>query len=362
MGQADGDRQWMPRARSRPRDLIQLFRQMSVMLASGISLAQVLDNATEWGEDPRFGQVMTEVRGQVLAGHRLSHAMRQFPRFFPNLAVAMVQVGEMNGQLVDAQGRLADWLERDYELRRRVASTLSYPLFALGLTAVLTLIIFYTALPGFVQMFSDMDIEVPLPTRILIAITALIRSPLAWAAFCGLAVVGISSARAYLETPRGRMTLFRTLLRIPMLGRLLQSASLARFAAASEAMLGSGTGLLSVLRLSAEVCGNPLLAEDVDRLLQHVRLGGSLSEYMATRPSLYPSVVVNLISSGEEAAMLAPMFGAITHHYERDVEYLTQVLSSMLEPLLMATLALVVGFIVISIFLPMYGYIGKLAP
>lgn len=351
---------WQKRIRCRPQVVIQFYRELSTMLNSGISLGDALQVAVEYGSDDTMLLVAGEVQKKVTTGHRLSAAMAGFPKVFSPLAVAMVRMGEASGQLTQGLSQLAAWMERDDKIRRQVLSALTYPAFALGLTGVLTLVLFTTVVPGFVEMFEEMNVALPLPTKILVTLTALVTSPLAWSTVSLAALVGLFLLRGFLETDQGKLRLYRFWLSLPLVGRLMKHASMARFASAADAMLRSGTDFLTGIRLAAGASGSPLLAADGEYIKRSLAEGHTLAEHFRSRPELYPPVVVQLTMVGEESAQMPRMLGFMAQHFDQEVRYQIDVLGAVLEPVLMAAVATVVGFTVISIFLPMYGFLGKL--
>lgn len=352
---------WQKRARCRPEVLLGFYRELSTMLNSGISLMDALQVVVDFASDETLVLVVAELQTKVSSGHRLSAAMAGFPKVFPPLAVSMVAMGETSGQLVRQLDQLSGWMEKDDHLRRQLKSALTYPAFALSLTAFLTLLLFVSVVPSFIDMFDDLGAELPLPTRLLVLITSVITSPAAWTVASLFLLAVLLLGRGYFESPDVRRECYRLALFVPVVGGLMRDTAMARFTAAAAAMLEAGTDFLTGLRLAAQASGSPLVAYDSRPMRSAVEQGESLSEHFATRPDIYPRTVVHLTHAGEESARVADMFGFLARHYEEQVSYRVELMSTLLEPLLMSGVAVVVGFIVISVFLPMYSLVGKFA-
>lgn len=330
------------------------------MLKSGITLIDALQVTVSHSVNDTMSLVAAHLQSKLDSGFTLSVAMSEFPRIFSPVAIALVRLGEANGQVIEQLAQLSVWLERDERLRRKVVSALTYPIFALSITGVLTLALFLTVVPGFIEMFEDMKIELPLPTKVLAAATHLITSPLAWALSSFSLLVLVMVSRSALESKTNQMAVYSALLHSPVLGPLLQSTAIARFAFAATAMLGSGSNIITGFKLSADTTGSPLLMADASRMVQSLEEGRQLSDHMADRPDIYPRICVQLTAVGEESARMPEMFSVMAVHYEEQIDHEIGILTSLLEPMLMSILAVVVGFIVMGVFLPMYSFVNQI--
>ena len=330
------------------------------MLKSGITLIDALQVTVSHSVNDTMSLVAAHLQSKLDSGFTLSVAMSEFPRIFSPVAIALVRLSEANGQVIEQLAQLSVWLERDERLRRKVVSALTYPIFALSITGVLTLALFLTVVPGFIEMFEDMKIELPLPTKVLAAATHLITSPLAWALTSFSLLVLVMVSRSALESKTNQMAVYSLLLQAPVLGPLLQSTAIARFAFAATAMLGSGSNIITGFKLSADTTGSPLLMADASRMVQSLEERRQLSDHMADRPDIYPRICVQLTAVGEESARMPEMFSVMAVHYEEQIDHEIGILTSLLEPMLMSILAVVVGFIVMGVFLPMYSFVNQI--
>ena len=355
------DTAWAARVSVPPRTVVIFTRQMASMLRNAVPILQALDTLSNQVENPVFGEVIRLCCEKIEAGVNFSKAITYFPRVFPPIYTTMVQIGEQTGSLDTALERLGQWLERDDNLRQRLKSALTYPAFVMILSTVLTLALFYTLIPGFIAIFEDMKIELPLITRIVIFITNGLRNP--GTILISVAVIGlaVTSFKKYTSTPEGMGHFYRLCLKVPILGGMLTFGALARYCAAMEALLATGMDIAKALRLSANASGNPLIQNDAPALIDSVINGDPVGEYMRAHPRIYPPTLTNLVSSGEESSRLTEMFGRTAVFYDMEMGYQVEALSAALEPLMLFVVSFIVGAIVLSIFLPMYGYIGKLS-
>ncbi|MBI4769687.1 MAG: type II secretion system F family protein, partial [Chloroflexi bacterium] len=292
------------RDRCRPESVVLFTRQIATMLRAGIPVTRALDTLLDNHADVGLGRVLQRVTGRVSEGFMLSRALSFHPRIFSPLFLAMVGVGETSGDLEGTLEKLATWMERDRALSQKVRAALTYPAFVLVLTAVLTLVIFHTALPGFVGLFQQMNLQLPLMTRVLILITDALHNPGTWLVGLGFLVGLTGFLRLTLASRAGACRLYSGVLALPILGSLCRNSSLARFASAMAAMISTGVPLTSCLKNAGRAAGNPVLEADVEGALVCLTEGGSLAEYFSRRPELYPATFSQMLRAGEEASAL----------------------------------------------------------
>lgn len=348
------------RLRVPARTVVIFARQMATLLRSGVPLVRALETLIEQGDQPAFGQVVAECTRKVATGSRLSTCLSHYPSAFPKVLVHMCQIGEETGQLDNVLDKLATWLEKDLAVRTRVRSALNYPLFVLGLSGFLGLLVFYKVMPGFIGIFKDMNIPLPLLTRVVMSATEAVQSWWFWVALIAASLVGRSLYQRQMSTLRGQAQLYRVLSLAPILGPLLQSAALSRYCATVEVMLGAGMKYIQVFQLSANSCGNPLVEQDAPHLLGSLKEGEMVSEYMGTKTHIYGDTIASLLRAGEESSRVPEMMAQAAYYYELDMNSRIDGLSAALEPLMLAGVGLMVGTIVVSVFLPMYSYLGKM--
>ncbi len=344
-----------------PGEVAALTRQLATLLSGGVPLVQALGILRQQPENPVLGDVVADVGAQVGSGHRLSAALSHYPRVFGQLFVTMVAVGENCGQLDQSLRNLADWLEKDDALRRKVKAAMTYPLMVLGLAVLLAVTMFVTVLPGFITIFEDLQTPLPLITQVVVWITKALRHPLFWIAAVGLGA-GLKAAlqKAQADSQRNAQ-LYRWLLNIPGLGGLLFHSSCARYCATVGVLLNAGMDLRRSLTLAAAASGSPLLEQDAKQLVNAVIHGHAVDDYMMAHPQLYSGTMTQMAVAGEEASRLPEMLTRASRFHELEVEARIEAISAALEPILLSGVALVVGTVLVAIFIPLYGIVATLA-
>ena len=344
-----------------PGKLVYIFtKQLAILLSNGVSIIQALDVLSHQEESPNFGVVIAAIAAKIEQGHRLSTSMGVFPRVFSPMFCAMVSAGESTGQLAPALHRLSSWLESDHHIRERVKGALSYPAFILGVAMLLTLSVFYFVMPEFIGIFVQMGVELPLVTKFTFFCTELVRNPGAWCLGLVAGVIGWRLLAAKWARPDGAEQIFGFILALPVIGKLIKFATLARFASAAELCLSTGLEIAKTLQLAVHASGSPVLRKEGPRLKEALIEGRVLSDVMHSSPNFH-STLTFLVQTGEEVARLEEMFGQASRFYDRELQYSVAALSALIEPILLFGVALIVGVILFSIFLPMYSFVGKLA-
>jgi type IV pilus assembly protein PilC len=356
--------QWLNRLRLRPRvsrlQVVLFTRQLASMLGSGVTLMTALNVLGQQSESPEFQRVVVKVSEMVNSGIRFSVALSEHPHAFSRIYCVMVQIGEHTGGLDDMLDRLGDWMERDENLRMRISKALTYPAFVCGLAVLLTLGLFYTVVPSFLNIFQEMGVELPLPTRIVKFVADSLTSPSSWlvgsSALCG----GYYLVAMHLTRPGAWVEPYRLMLKVPVLGSMLQFGALARLTGTLGVLLESGMDLPKAVRMSVLASAQPIWEADLEALTDSIKQGNPLSEHLSLRDDLYPSALTQMILAGEESAQLAELTTRAGAYYEVELGFHIDTLSSVMEPVLMAGVSLVVGSIVIALFLPLYGFLSNL--
>lgn len=345
-----------------PGQIVASFtRQLSTMLANGVPLLKALDTLTNQEEYPDFGVVVEHLAQEISDGSQFSQAVALYPQAFPAILVTMIQVGEQTGRLERTLALVADWLEREVQVRQRLVSAFTYPAGILVVTLALSLLLFTTVLPTFANIFREMHVQMPFITRLVMSLTAVACNPAAWVAGLILTVVGWKVWEGVWRSPAQARLVFRFLLALPGVGSLLKNGSLTRYCAAAEALLASGIDLIKTARLAGQASGNPLLVQDARRMVKAIEMGELVSTAMSESVSLYSIMLLQLIQAGEEASLLPQMYGRASRFHELELDTAIEVLTATLEPLMLLGVAVMVGTIVLSIYLPMYSTLMNLA-
>ena len=341
------------------QELVVLTRQLATLVLSGTGIERSLSTLHEQARDPSLKEAFGDLQTKVTGGHMLSQAASRWPRVFGPFYLAMLRTGESTGQLDEALERLSRTMEKDLAVRHKVRAAMVYPAFVLGLTLVLTLTVFYTVIPGFVEIFKSTGMQLPLPTQILILISDTITSPGAWLVAAALAIEGVWLFVWIQKRPKWRLKLWEVMLALPVIGKVLQSSATCRFCASMETLINCGMTLDRSLLVAGEATGNPLFQKTVKEGVEQLMHGVPLSTHMSIHPETYPSLLTQMVQTGEETSTLDTMFARVGNSIEMDLDNQVDMLSSALEPLLLMFVAGVVAFIVLSIFLPLYGTLDQ---
>lgn len=344
----------------RRRALLTFFRSFSTLVRAGIPLRRALEVAIERTSDAALREALRSVLADVEHGASLSDAMTRRSRAFPPLYAAMIRAGETGGILDDVLERLATLLERDADLRKKVRSALAYPVVVLLAASGLVVFLIARIVPTFAQMFDSFHVELPLSTRLLLAAGELMQQPAVWAGMPALAGAIALAALAAARTERGAALLDRVRLRLPVVGPLLHKAITARIARMLATLLRSGIELVGAIAVVVPVAGSATYAIALQRVDVALREGDPLTVPLEAA-RLFDPLALALIRVGEETGQLDEMLLKIASYFETDVEAAIATLGAVIEPALICALGVVVGFIVFSVFLPLYSLIGSVS-
>ena len=329
------------------------------MLGAGVPIRQAFEVLERGSMTEDITALMTRILKCVEAGWPLSSALAAFPRVFNKVYVAMVKVGEETGQLVTTLLQLADWLEGEAHLIRRVRSAMTYPVIVLTVASLLGVGFFAFLFPGFADALEGAG-TLPVLTRLMILTSRAFNSPFFWFFSICIFVVLLVAARSALLKPQNRILVWRVLSTFPLLGALLRDFAAGRFCVSLSLLLNTGVDLLRSFRLASESAGSPFITDQMPKGIKALSEGSTLWEFLQEYPQTYSPTVVGLVRIGEESAGLPD----ILHHLGDSLRDLTEhrldVLTALLEPILMAFVAVMVGILVIGVALPMYGMISTL--
>jgi len=334
------------------KDLAVLSRQMATMITAGLSLLRALAILTDQTENKELAKVMGHVRNDVEAGSALSDAIARNPDVFPPLMVNMIRAGEVGGFLESSLLSVAANYEAEVKLRGQIKSAMTYPVvvFAMAVVAVIGMLLFIV--PIFQDMFTDLGGQLPAPTRFLVFLSGVMK----WAAPL-LVVLGILFNvwwRKHKNDEAVRSRLDPLKLKAPVFGRLFQKVAISRFTRNFGTMLGAGVPILQALSIVGETSGNWVIERAVRDVQESVRTGQSLASPLAQHP-VFPPMVVQMISTGEDAGALETMLQKISEFYDQEVEATTAQLTSLIEPLMIGIIGVIIGAMVIALYMPMFA-------
>jgi MSHA biogenesis protein MshG len=337
---------------------VQLFsRQIHTLLKSGVPIMRGLAGLQESAINKSFGRVIKDLRESLDSGRELSVAMLRHPECFSPFYLSMVRVGEMTGRLEEVFLRLFDHLEFDRDMRERVKTALRYPSFVVFAMVAAMAIVNIFVIPQFSKVFASFNAELPLMTRILVASSEFTMTY--WPLLLGAAVGAAFGFRAWIGTASGRLTWDRVKLRIPIAGKIIHKATMARFARSFALSMRSGVPIVQVLTVVSQTADNAYLSMRIEQMRDGVERGESILR-TSTAANVFTPVVLQMIAVGEESGSLDDLMDEIALMYEREVDYELKTLASQIEPILITFLGVMVLVLALGIFLPIWD-LGKAA-
>ena len=334
------------------KDLAIFSRQFSTMLSSGLPILRGLTILSEQTESRRLQQILVEVREKVETGASLSEAMSTYNEF-PPIVVSMVHAGEVGGFLDTTMLQIADSLEADVKLRGRIKGALTYPIAVFVMAIVITAGMLLFIVPVFAGLFSEFGGELPLPTRILVMGSDILKNPMIMLPVT-IVVVGLYMLyRKNKRTPAVRNVVDPLKFKLPVFGPLFQKVALARFTRNFATLLHAGVPILTTLDIVGNTAGNVVIARAVVDVKESVRQGTGMSRPLAEHP-VFPNMVVQMIAVGEDTGALDAMLGRIADFYDQEVEATTEQLMALIEPIMIMFLGGIVGAMIIAMYLPIF--------
>lgn len=347
-----------PRKKIRTRDLVIFTRQFSTMVNAGLPLVQCLDILAKQADSPHFGKVVTEVMNDVESGGTLAESLSRRPQAFDQLYTNMVDAGEAGGILDDILLRLATYLEKAEALRRKVKSAMTYPAVVLTVAVGATAFMLLFIIPTFAKVFAEFGGELPLPTRIVMGLSKFLQN--FWWLLGGGIFALIAGIKRYYRTATGRLKIDAFLLRMPVLGSIMRRASIARFTRTLGTMISSGVPILTALDITARTAGNKIIENAILATKGSIGEGETIAAPLR-EAKVFPPMVVQMISVGEETGALDKMLEKIANFYDEEVDVAVDTMTSIIEPLLIVVMGSMVGAMVVAMYMPMFKLINVVA-
>ncbi len=335
-------------------ELAVLARQFSTMVNAGVSLLRTLDVLRQQTSNPLLASTLDQIRLDVEAGGSLSEAISRHPKVFDRLFVSMIRAGETAGALDTVLLQLADTLERSVAMRQKIRSALAYPIAVSVMVTAVILIMLVFVVPTFSGIYDDLGGTLPLPTRALVGVSSLITNNLLPLVLTVIAAT--LGFKRWKRTDAGQYRWDSLKLRLPLMGDLLVKSSVARFGRTMAVLTKSGVPVLETLRITSETVGNAVMSRALIQTRDAVRRGEPLAQNLA-KESIFPAMVIQLVSVGEETGALEQMFDTIGKSLEEEVETAVAGFAALIEPVMMAFIGLVVGGMVVALYLPMFRVI-----
>jgi type IV pilus assembly protein PilC len=343
--------------RIKSKDLTVFSRQFATMINSGLSLTKSLNILGEQTQNSKLAKVITEIKQDVEGGRALSEALSKHTKVFPPIFISMVRAGETGGILDEVLMRIAEHFEKESALRSRIRSAMAYPVAMFAFCMIIVFIMITFVVPIFVKMFSQLGGTLPLPTRILLLVSDVIRKGfVVWI----LAMVGgFYGFKKYGATEKGRFNIDSIKLKLPVFGQLTRKIAIARFTRTFGTLVSSGVSILQALEIVGEAAGNAVVARAVKQARTSIKEGDTIANPLSQNP-VFPPMVVHMISVGEETGSLDGMLNKIADFYDEEVAAVVESLTAMIEPLLIMVMGTLLGFIVVSLYMPMFQVITLL--
>ncbi|HEX6083064.1 MAG TPA: type II secretion system F family protein [Thermoanaerobaculia bacterium] len=340
-----------------PQQIAIFTRQFSVMIDAGLPLVQCLEILGNQQENKTFKRVLIQVRQDVESGSNLADSMRKHPKVFNDLYTNMVAAGEAGGILDTILQRLATYIEKAVKLNAQVKSAMIYPVAVISIAVIVVAVILWKVIPVFASLFESLGAELPLPTRVVIALSNFIADY--WWLMGILFVATWFSVKKYHGTYKGKRVLDGLLLKMPVLGILLRKIAVARFCRTLATLTSSGVPILDGLHITARTAGNSVVEDAIMATRKSVEEGKTISEPLGDT-EVFPPMVVQMIAVGEQTGALDTMLSKIADFYEEEVDVAVAGLMKLLEPILIAFLGVCIGGIVIAMYMPMFSLISQI--
>ena len=333
------------------RDIVIFTRQFSTMVDAGLPLVQCLDILGKQSDNPSFGEIITKIKTDIESGSNLSDAMRKHPKVFNSLYANLVEAGEAGGILDTILGRLANYIEKALALKKKVKTAMVYPgaIITVAVTVVAFLMVF--VIPTFASMFSGGGAELPGPTALVMDISNFFTNQ--WYFVIGGPILFFILFKKVYATERGNIEIDRLVLKLPVFGMLIRKVSTAKFSRTLGTLISSGVPLIEGMDICARTAGNKIVEIAIMNSIEAIKEGETIAAPLA-RENVFPAMVIQMIDVGESAGALDSMLSKIADFYDEEVDNAVDGLTALLEPMLMVFLGIVVGFIVVAMYLPIF--------
>jgi len=333
------------------KEMTVFFRQLSTMIKAGLPLVQSFSLAERGSENKALKKLLNSVRTELEHGNPLGETLRQYPEHFDRLTCSLVEAGEQGGILDTILLRISDYKEKAQALTSKVKSAMVYPMSIIVVSFIVTAILMIFVIPVFTELFSSFGADLPAPTKIAIAISNVFVKY--WYLILSLPIALVFAIRYLYKTPQGRYQLDKLLLNLPILGNVLRKAAVARFCRTFSTMLAAGVPILNALDTVAETSGNMVIERVVLASKEDISHGNPLTSALE-KSGVFPYMVTQMISIGEQAGAMEDMMSKVADFYEEEVDAAVSAMTSLMEPAIMVFLGIVIGGLVIAMYMPIF--------
>ncbi len=345
------------KSKASDKDIAIFTRQFATMIDAGLPLVQCLDILSKQADNKAFSAVINEIRQDVEAGSTYADSLKKHPGVFGDLYANMVAAGELGGILDTILNRLSKYIEKNIKLKRQVKAALFYPSTIVAVAFIVIIVLLVYVIPIFAKMFTDFGGALPAPTQIVIGASNFMRSNII--IILGIITASIFAARKYYKTQNGRLVIDTAVLRMPVFGMLARKIAVAKFTRTLGTLISSGVPIMDGLDIVAKTSGNKVVEKAIYATRQSISEGKTLSEPLETS-KVFPPMVVQMIAVGETTGALDAMLSKIADFYDEEVDSTVGILTSLLEPILMIFLGVIIGFIVVAMYLPIFKLAGTI--
>jgi type IV pilus assembly protein PilC len=337
------------------RDLTIFYRQFATMVNAGLTLVSALDILTEQVENKTLANITKVIKSDVEAGSTLADAMAKHPQAFSELYISMVRAGEIGGVLDEILNKIADLMEKEFALKQKIKSAMSYPSFVAGAAVIMAIFMLTFILPQFVGVFAQFGGELPALTQFFVTLTYLFNK--FWYIFFMVFAGFITAFLAYIKTPNGKLNFDKFKLGAPIFGEINRKGAVARFTRILGTLIKSGVPILEALQVSSNAIGNLVISSAVLGAKTKIKEGQSISGPLAAS-GVFPPMVTQMIMVGEESGELEEMLVNVAKFYDEEIDRSVEKLTAIIEPLMMAFIALTVGVMIIAMYLPIFNMVN----
>ncbi len=336
------------------RDMVVFTRQFSTLISSGMSLLESLTVLEKQTSNPKFANIIAEIRMDVESGHSLSESMEKYSNVFSDIYVSLIRAGEAGGVLDKTMDDLAGFLEKEEEIKLKIRNKTAYPKFVLGFAVVITFVIIFFLVPTFKGIYEELGAQLPLITRITIFIGDMFKNIYFYLVLAVLIFGGRYLFKRVVRSPRGKYIMDNIKINIPKFGDMFKKLALSRFTRHFGVLLTTGVPILSALEISKGVAGNIIVDNAIDKIRKGIREGENLADPMS-KMNIFPAMMVQMMAIGEKTGTLDEIVTKISDFYDREVSNNIDIFLTILEPLMLLFVAGIVGFIILSMYLPMFN-------
>ena len=334
------------------KDIVFMSRQLATMMEAGIPISQSLRGIAVGHENSGVRSLLGKIRSEVEAGTSLSAAMKRFPQHFNRLYTSLVTVGEQSGTLDNLMNKIASYLEKIEQIKSKIRAALFYPAMVIFVAVIIVAILLIVVIPEFEALFKDFGADLPSLTRWVVDLSHSVQKY--WHYYLlAITVSIVALVYAYKRSPKMQLLMDKVILRVPIFGPILRKAIIARISRTLATMFGAGIPLVDALETVSTAAGNAIYRDGMIAVREEVSTGRSLEGSMADT-KLFPGMVLQMVSTGEESGELEKMLDKVADFFENEVDNAVAVISSLVEPFLIVILGIIVGTIVIAMYLPIF--------